>query len=114
MVPAPYSDPSAVDPEEAFVASLASCHILWFLSIAAEAGYCVDYYAGAATGIMSCNAEGKMAITSVTPKPLVQCSGALQPKEDKLTAMDHRAHEACFIAISVRTAVNCEPRFTPE
>lgn len=114
VVPLPYSDPASVDPEEAFVASLASCHMLWFLSIAAKAGYCVDHYADAASGTMSRNAEGKMAITRVTLRPLVRFSGERRPSKDELTALHHHSHDACFIANSVRTEVYCEPGFAPE
>ncbi|MGP1630427.1 MAG: OsmC family protein [Giesbergeria sp.] len=114
VVRLPYSDPAGVDPEEAFVASLASCHMLWFLSLAAEGGYCVDHYADAASGVMSENSEGKLAMTSVTLQPVVQFSGELRPTADGHAALHHRAHDACFIANSVRTEVHCEPRLAPE
>ena len=61
VVPLPYSDAAAVDPEEAFVSALSSCHLLWFLDIAARAGWCVDRYADAATGVMRKNEAGKLA-----------------------------------------------------
>lgn len=114
VVPLPYSDPAAVDPEEAFVASLASCHMLWFLSLAAEGGYCVDHYADTASGVMSKNSEGKLAMTSVTLRPVVQFSGDHRPTADEHAGLHHRAHDACFIANSVRTEVHCEPRLAPE
>src|SRR5688572_30884118 len=79
VVPLPMSDASAVDPEEMFVASLASCHMLWFLSIAAKHNFCVDRYVDAAVGVMQRNAAGKMAMAIVTLKPFVEFSGANLP-----------------------------------
>lgn len=105
----PFSDPSAVDPEEAFVASLASCHMLWFLSIAAQRGFCVDRYHDAATGTMQKNAAGKVAITAVTLKPEVHFSGSRVPTPQELAEMHHEAHEQCFIANSVNSEIVCEP-----
>ena len=109
VVPLPLSDASALDPEEAFVASLSSCHMLWFLSIAAKRRFCVDRYLDAATGIMAKNAEGKMAMTVVTLRPEVTFSGERRPTREELAQLHHAAHEACFIANSVRTEVRCEP-----
>lgn len=70
VVPEPFSDALAVDPEEAFVASLSSCHMLWFLHLAAKAGYCVDSYRDEAVGVMEKNAAGRVAITRVTLRPV--------------------------------------------
>jgi organic hydroperoxide reductase OsmC/OhrA len=109
VVPLPYSDASALDPEEAFVASLASCHMLWFLSIAGKRGFCVDSYHDAASGLMAKNAEGKLAMTVVTLRPEAKFSGERQPSPDELDQLHHEAHEACFIASSVRTDVRCQP-----
>jgi organic hydroperoxide reductase OsmC/OhrA len=109
VVPLPWSDASAVDPEEAFVASLSSCHMLWFLSLAAKQRYCVDRYADAAVGVMGRNAEGKLAMTRVTLRPEVLFSGERVPSRDELLALHEAAHEACFIANSVKTDVRCEP-----
>lgn len=100
---------AAVDPEEAFVASLASCHMLWFLSIAAKHGFCVDRYTDIASGRLEKNAEGKLAITVVTLKPLVQFSGNKMPTSEQVMEMHHQSHESCFIANSVKTQVLCEP-----
>ncbi|HSF42851.1 MAG TPA: OsmC family protein, partial [Thermoanaerobaculia bacterium] len=75
VVPLPMSDASALDPEEAFVSALSSCHMLWFLSIAAKRGFRVDRYFDAAVGLMKRNAEGKLAMTVVTLKPEVRFSG---------------------------------------
>jgi organic hydroperoxide reductase OsmC/OhrA len=109
VVPLPYSEAAAVDPEEAFVASLSSCHMLWFLSMAVKNKFMVDSYQDAATGVMSKNAEGRWAMTTVTLHPQVRFSGARQPSREELDTMHHEAHEQCFIASSVRTDVRCEP-----
>jgi organic hydroperoxide reductase OsmC/OhrA len=109
VVPLPMSDASAVDPEEAFVASLSSCHMLWFLSIAAKHKFCVDRYFDAASGVMAKNAEGKMAMTVVTLRPDAAFSGDKLPTRDEIDALHHDAHEACYIASSVKTDVRCEP-----
>ena len=110
VVPLPMSDASAMDPEEAFVAALSSCHMLWFLSIAAQRRFCVDHYADEAVGVMGLNEAGKTAMTVVTLRPKVQFSGGPMPTRDEIEKMHHEAHEACFIANSVRTLVNCEPQ----
>lgn len=112
VVKLPYSDPSALDPEEAFVASLSSCHMLWFLSIAAGRGFCVDQYVDQAQGIMRRNARGKLAMTIVTLQPEVTFSGDARPTQEVFIAMHHQAHEECFIANSVLTEVRCEPVLT--
>jgi len=105
----PYSDPHAVDPEEAFVASVSSCHMLWFLSIAAGRKFRVDRYADAAEGVMEKNAAGKLAITLVTLRPDVRFSGDRLPTQDEIHAMHHEAHDECFIANSVRSEIRVEP-----
>lgn len=110
VVPLPYSDAAAVDPEEMFVASLSSCHMLWFLSLAAQAGLQVDRYQDDAVGVMERNAEGRTAMTLVTLRPRVAFGGERQPGSDELQALHHRAHDACFIASSVKTELRCEPR----
>jgi organic hydroperoxide reductase OsmC/OhrA len=109
VVPPPYSEAAAIDPEEAFVASLSSCHMLWFLSMAVKRKFVVDRYQDAAVGTMSKNAEGRWAITTVTLRPSVSFSGEHQPSRDELDVMHHEAHEQCFIANSVKTDVRCEP-----
>jgi organic hydroperoxide reductase OsmC/OhrA len=110
VVPLPMSDATAVDPEEAFVASLSSCHMLWFLSIAAKRGYVVDSYADDAVGVMEKNAAGKLAMTKVTLRPLALFSGAKRPDRATLDALHHAAHEECFIAASIRSEIAIEPR----
>ncbi|MBP0635314.1 OsmC family protein [Cupriavidus sp. AcVe19-6a] len=109
VVPLPMSDASAVDPEEMFIASLSSCHMLWFLSLAAKQRFVVDRYVDAATGVMEKNREGRMAMTVVTLRPHVTFSGEREPTRDELERLHHAAHDACFIANSVRTEVRCEP-----
>ncbi len=109
VVPVPFSDPSGVDPEEAFVAALAACHMLWFLSVAARRGCCVDRYEDAATGTLGKDAAGRQAITVVTLRPRVTFSGPRVPTRDEFRAMHHEAGDRCFIAASVRTEVRCEP-----
>jgi organic hydroperoxide reductase OsmC/OhrA len=111
VVPVPMSDASAVDPEEAFVASLSSCHMLWFLSLAAKAGFVIDRYRDEAVGVMEKNDAGKLAMTKVTLRPSVVFSGERKPTPVEIVALHERAHAECFIANSVRTTVICEPRF---
>ena len=110
VVPLPMSDASAVDPEELFVAALSSCHMLWFLSLAAARGHVVDLYADDAVGVMARNAEGRLAMTVVTLRPRVVFAGAGGPDAAALAALHHAAHDACFIASSVKTEVRCEPQ----
>ena len=110
VVPLPMSDAAAVDPEEAFVASLSSCHLLWFLSIAAKRGHIVDAYVDEASGVMAKNAAGKLAMTSVTLRPRVTFSGPNLPDRAALDALHQDAHEECFIAASIRSEVVIEPQ----
>lgn len=108
-VPLPYSDPAAVDPEEAFVASVASCHMLWFLSLAAQAGWTVDDYLDDAVGSMARDAQGRMSITVVRLQPAISFAGK-QPSAEDIAALHHAAHERCYIANSIRSEVRIEPR----
>ena len=112
VVPLPMSDASAVDPEEAFVASLAACHMLWFLSLAAQQGFVVDSYRDAAVGTMTRNAAGKLWMATVTLRPEVVFAGERQPTRDEALQLHHRAHAECFIANSVKSEVRCEPALT--
>lgn len=111
VVPLPMSDPAGVDPEEAFVAALSSCHLLWFLSIAAEDGWIVDDYEDAAEGRMGRDESRRVVMQRVTLRPRVRFAGERQPPAEQVLALHHRAHEACFLANSVRCPVDCEPRF---
>jgi organic hydroperoxide reductase OsmC/OhrA len=108
VVPVPLSDPAAVDPEEAFVAALSSCHMLWFLSLAAKRRFTVERYRDAAEGVMAKNTEGNFAMTVVTLKPEVTFDGTA-PTPEELEALHLEAHDRCFIANSVKTEVRCEP-----
>src|SRR4029450_6466247 len=109
VVPVPQSDSSAVDPEEMFVASIASCHMLWFLSIAAARRYRVDRYTDHAVGLMGRNAAGKEYVAQVKLHPAGVFAGDRVPTPVELAALPHRAHEECFIANSVLTEIRCEP-----
>lgn len=109
IVPLPMSDAAAVDPEEAFVAAISSCHILWFLSIAAKSGYVVDQYCDHPVGEMSKNAEGKLVVEVVTLRPNIQWAGQRIPTASQVTDMHIRAHEECFIANSIKTTVRIQP-----
>ena len=109
VVPLPYSAADAVDPEEAFVASLSSCHMLWFLSLAAKAGFVVDDYRDRAEGVMEKDAAGRDWIAVVTLRPEVRFGGDRLPSRAEADALHHQAHDACFIANSVRRDVRCEP-----
>ena len=108
VVPKPYSDEAGVDPEEAFIASLSSCHMLFLLDFARRAGFVIDSYEDRAEGVMEKNAEGRIAVTRVTLRPHIIWSGDKQPDAAALSDLHHKAHEACFIANSVTTKVTVE------
>ena len=109
VVPLPLSVAAAVDPEEAFVASLSSCHMLWFLSIAAQRGFLIESYRDQAVGVMAKDGSGEQAMTRVTLRPEVQFGSDRRPTADEAAAVHHEAHERCYIARSVKTEVRCEP-----
>ena len=109
VVPLPFSDPTGVDPEEAFIAALSSCHMLWFLSLAAGKGLLVNSYEDSALGTLGRNAQDRMAITDVLLRPLVVFDNSQSPSEEIVRELHHAAHEACFIANSVNCPVRCEP-----
>jgi organic hydroperoxide reductase OsmC/OhrA len=104
VVPQPWSDLNAVDPEEAFVASLSSCHMLFFVDFARRAGFVLDDYVDEAEGVLEKRADGRTAMTRVTLRPRVKWAGD-PPHEAAIADLHHRAHEACFIANSVTTEV---------
>lgn len=97
-----------VDPEEAFVAALSSCHMLTFLAIAAKKRFVVDSYEDNAVGILEKNPAGKLAMTRVALRPVIVFSGEKQPSEQQIEKMHHDSHEQCFIASSVTTDVTVE------
>ncbi len=105
IVPLPHSRPENVDPEEAFVASLSSCHMLFFLSIAATRGFVVDHYRDSAVGYLEKDSDGKLAMTRVILRPAAAYSGKNVPTVRQIEDIHHKAHDKCFIANSVRTQV---------
>lgn len=108
VVPAPMSIAENVDPEEAFVASLSSCHMLFFLSFAASRGYSIDDYVDEAVGEMQKDDQGRTSITKVTLRPRIVWSGDNLPTEEQKEKLHHQAHNHCFIANSVKTAIVIE------
>lgn len=110
VVPAPWSDPAGVDPEEAFIAAVSSCHMLWFLSLAAERGFVVDGYEDDAVGTLSRIGPGRQAITEIVLHPRITWAGGHAPTPADADALQAAAHERCFIANSVKTAIRIEPR----
>lgn len=104
-VPLPMSDPAAIDPEEALVAAVSSCHMLFFLSIAAQQGFIVDSYLDRAVGKLDKDTLGKMAMTQITLTPVIRFSGARTPAPSELDAIHHAAHDKCYIANSIKAAV---------
>ena len=105
----PLSDPTAVDPEEALVASLSACHMLFFLSYAAQAGLVIDRYEDEAVGEMGKNANGKTAIVKVTLRPKITWVGAAASAQ-QLDELHHKSHDHCYIANSVSAQVVVESR----
>ena len=112
-VPVPMSDAGAIDPEEAFIAALSSCHMLWFLAIAGKRKFRIDRYHDQATGVLAKNADGKWCVSVVTLQPEAQFSGELLPTREQVEAMHHSAHAECYIANSVSTQVHIEPVHPP-
>ena len=108
VVPKAFAPADAVDPEEAFVASLSSCHMLTFLDLARRAGFFVETYDDHAEGLMEKNAAGRYWVARVTLRPAIVFSDR-QPAADELAKLHHEAHEQCFIANSVTTDVRVEP-----
>lgn len=108
VVPVPLSDPAGVDPEEAFVASLSSCHMLWFLSLAARKGFVVDSYVDSAVGHLERDDQGRWAISRVTLRPKIAFTGTPLPTAEELSALHDAAHHECFIANSVKTKITVE------
>ncbi|HSP88728.1 MAG TPA: OsmC family protein [Ignavibacteriaceae bacterium] len=106
VVPVPMSNESAVDPEEAFIASISSCHMLWFLSIAADKKFIVETYEDNSEGILEKNSEGKLAVTKINLLPKIIFSGENIPTKKQIEEIHEKAHEKCFIANSVKTEIN--------
>jgi organic hydroperoxide reductase OsmC/OhrA len=105
VVPLPLSREDAIDPEEAFVAAVSSCHMLTFLSIAAKKRFVIDRYEDKAVGIMTPNEKGKLFVSKVTLDPVIEFSGDKRPTPEQIADMHHLAHKECFIANSVLTEI---------
>ena len=108
IVPPPYSVEAGLDPEEAFIASLSSCHMLFFLSIAAKRRFIVDEYLDNPIGILEKDSDGKTSITTVKLRPKIKFSGDKMPTAADIEKIHHQSHEQCFIANSVKTKVITE------
>ena len=109
VVPAPWSNAAHVDPEEAFVASIASCHMLTFLWLASRQGFQADSYEDNAAGVMTKNERGAPWVSKVTLHPRIAWSGERIPTAAELDQLHHAAHEQCFIANSIKTEVVVQP-----
>lgn len=109
VVPAPWSNPEHVDPEEAYVASISSCHMLTFLFVAAKAGFTVTHYRDEAVGVMTKSPQGKAWISRVTLAPTICYAGDRSPTAGEVAHLHHAAHEGCFIASSVKTEILVAP-----
>lgn len=107
-VPAPMSDPTAVDPEEALVAAVSSCHMLFFLALAAKGGFVVDHYRDAASGTLARDDRGRMSMTGIVLRPAIAWSGT-EPDAETLADLHGQAHRLCYIANSIRGEVRVEP-----
>jgi organic hydroperoxide reductase OsmC/OhrA len=107
VVPAPMSDAAGVDPEEALVASVSSCHMLWFLHLARDAGLDVAAYRDQARGTMGKDERGAMAVTRIVLRPEIDFAGEA-PDPATLAQLHHEAHEQCFIANSLRSEIVVE------
>jgi organic hydroperoxide reductase OsmC/OhrA len=105
VVPAPWSNPACVDPEEAFVAAIASCHMLTFVWLASKQGFHIDRYDDEAVGTMTKNDRGVPWVSRVTLRPQIAWAGGKRPTAAEIEHLHHAAHEQCFIANSVRTEV---------
>jgi organic hydroperoxide reductase OsmC/OhrA len=110
VVPAPWSNPAHVDPEEAYVAAISSCHMLTFLYVAMRQGIVVERYEDDAVGVMRKNEGGAIWISAVTLNPRIAYGGEKRPSADDADHLHHLAHEQCFIANSVKTEITVKPR----
>ena len=106
IVKPPYSNPAAVDPEEAFVAAISSCHMLTFLYLASRQGFEVIRYEDEAIGSLSKNEHGVPWVSSVVLSPLVEYHPERRPSAERESHLHHRAHQECFISNSVKTEIS--------
>jgi organic hydroperoxide reductase OsmC/OhrA len=104
----PFSNPANVDPEEAFVASLSSCHMLTYLYVASRKGFEISSYEDEAVGVMTKNERGIPWVSSVTLHPRITYSGGKTPTREEEDQLHHAAHDQCFIANSVKTDIKVE------
>ncbi|MEJ7823711.1 MAG: OsmC family protein [Chitinophagaceae bacterium] len=105
VVPLPMSIESAVDPEEAFVAAISSCHMLFFLSIAASSNYIIETYDDQAEGIMSKNEHGQMIMGDIILKPKIVFSGTTIPTAEQIAELHNSAHHKCYLANSIKSTI---------
>ena len=105
VVPAPYSNPAGIDPEEALVASISSCHMLTYVYLAQRGGFQVESYEDEAVGMMTRNARGVPWLSRVTLNPRIVYGGERRPSAADEERLHHRAHDECFIANSVKTEI---------
>ncbi|MCW4438057.1 OsmC family protein [Vibrio splendidus] len=110
VVPLPFSVEANIDPEEAFIAALSSCHMLTFLGIAAKQKYVIDSYVDDAIGVLEEDESGRSSVTKVTLRPDIVFSGNKIPTAKQLEKLHHLAHKNCFIANSVKTEIVVEMR----
>lgn len=108
VLPVPLSSTDAIDPEEALVAATSSCHMLFFLAIAAKQGFIVDRYSDQAYGVMGKNPEGKTFMSNITLRPKIEFSGTKQPSVEEIAKIHHLAHEQCFVGNSLKTEITIE------
>lgn len=111
VVPIPYSNENAIDPEEAFVAAISSCHMLSFLPLAADKNYIVESYEDNAEGVLATNSNKILSMTKVTLKPKIIFSGVNIPTKKQVDALHYLSHEQCFISNSIKTSVNIVPDY---
>ena len=110
IVPPPWSNPAGVDPEEAFIAAVAGCHMLWFLHVACDAGLVVQSYDDKAEGGMTQNQRGVLWISQITLQPRITWGDPTLPAAAEIEHLHHLAHEQCFIANSIKTEIRVKPR----
>ncbi len=113
VVPVPYSNPANVDPEEAYVAAISSCHMLTFLYVAMRQGFVVERYEDEAVGVMRKNERGAIWVSAVTLNPQIVYGGDTRPSADDEARLHHLAHEQCFIANSVKTEIRIDVKAGP-
>lgn len=109
-VPPGTSNPAGVDPEEALIAAASSCHMLFFLAFAAKAGFVVDAYADDAVGYLDKDADGRQFMARIELRPKIDFASERLPASEEIEALHHRAHEACYVANSLRTEIRVRAR----